>query len=49
MAKFILQYNYFEFNEETKQNISGTVIGTKFAPLYACTFMDLVEIEFLKT
>ena len=32
MAKFVLQNNYFEFNGETKQQISGTAIGTKFAP-----------------
>ena len=49
MAKFVLQNNYFEFNEETKKHISGTVIGTKFAHLYACIFMDQVETEFLKT
>ena len=28
MAKFVLQNNYFEFNGETKQQISGTAIGT---------------------
>ena len=49
MAKFVLQNNYFEFNGETKQQISGTAIGTKFAPPYACIFMDQVESEFLKT
>ena len=27
---------------------SGTAIGTKFAPPYACIFMDEVETEFLK-
>ena len=49
MAKFVLQNNYFEFNGETKQQISGTAIGTKFAPPYACIFMDQVESKFLKT
>ena len=49
MAKFVLQNNYFEFNRETKQQISGTAIGTKCASLYACIFMDQVESEFLKT
>ena len=49
MAKFVLQNNYFEFNGETKQQISGTAIGTKCASLYACIFMDQVESEFLKT
>ena len=49
MAKFVLQNNYFEINGETNQQISGAVIGTKFAPPYACIFMDQVESEFLKT
>ena len=49
MAKFVLQNNYFKFNGETKQQISGTNIGAKFAPPYACTFMDQAESEFLKT
>ena len=49
MAKFVLPNNYFEFNGETKQQISGTAIGTKFAPPYACTFMGQVESEFLET
>ena len=49
MAKFVLQNNYFEFIGETKQQISGTAIGTKFAPPYACILMDQVESEFLKT
>ena len=31
MAKFVLQNNYFELNGETKQQISGTAIGTKSA------------------
>ena len=49
MAKFVLQNNCFEFNGETKQQISGTAIGTKFAPTYACIFMHQVASEFLKT
>ena len=31
MAKFVLQNNYFEFNGETKQQISGTAVGRMFA------------------
>ena len=46
---FVLQNNYFEFNGEVKQQISGTAIGTKFAPPYACIFMDQDESEFWKT
>ena len=49
MAKFVLQNNYFEINGETKQQNFGTAIGTKFAPPYACVFMDQVKSEFLKT
>ena len=40
MAEFVLKNNYFEFDSKVKKQISGTVIGTKFAPSYACVFMD---------
>ena len=43
-TKFALQNKYFEFNRETKQQISSTAIGTKFA----CIFMDQVGPELLK-
>ena len=33
MADFVLKNNYFEFDSCIKQKISGTAIGTKFAPL----------------
>ena len=49
MAEFVLKNNYFEFNGDVKHQISGTAIGTKFAPPYACIFMDQVETEFLQT
>ena len=49
LAKFVLQNNYFEFNGEVKLQISEIAIGTKFTPSYACSFMDQVESEFLKT
>ena len=32
-----------------KQQISGTAIGTKFAPPYAFIYMDKTEADFLKT
>ena len=48
MAEFVLKNNYFEFNSSFKNQISGTAIGTKFAPPYACIFMDYIEREFLK-
>ena len=47
MADFVLKNNFFEFNGEIKQQISGTAMGTKFAPTYACIFMDKVETDFL--
>ena len=49
MAEFVLKNNYFEFNGSIKQQISGTAIGTKFAPPYVCIFIDKFETNFLKT
>ena len=48
MAKFLPKNNFFEFDTKVKQQISGTAIGTQFAPPYACIFMDGVETEFLE-
>ena len=41
MAEFVLS------NSDVCQQISGTAIGTKFAPPYACIYMDQVEQKFL--
>ena len=49
ITEIVLKNSYFEFNEKVFQHISGTAIGTKFAPRYACIFMDEMEISFLKT
>ena len=49
MAEFVLKNNVFEFNSKVFQQISGTAIGTKFAPPYACIYMDRVEQDFLET
>ena len=49
MAEFLLRNNYLEFNEKFCKQISGTAIGTKFAPPYICIFMDEMETSFLKT
>ena len=49
MAVFVLQNNMFEFNSKFYQKISGTAIGTNFAPPYASIFMDYIETEFLKS
>ena len=48
MAEFVLKNYYFEFDSKVKKQISGTAIGTKFAPPYVCIFMDKVEIAFLE-
>ena len=48
IADFVLKSNYSEFNGNVKKQISGTAIGTKFAPPYACILMDQVETEFLE-
>ena len=32
MAEFVLSNNFFQFNNQIKQQISGTAIGTKCAP-----------------
>ena len=48
MAKFVLENNIFEFDSRTFQQLAGTAIGTKFAPPYACIFMDELEEEFLE-
>ena len=49
MADFILKNNLFEFDSRFYKQISVTAIGMKFAPPYACIFMDHIETECLKT
>ena len=48
MADFVLKNNFFEFDTNVYQQISGTVIGTKFALPYAGIFMDQLETKFLE-
>ena len=43
-----MKNNLFEFNGQIKQQISGTAIGIKCAPTYACIYMDKIGVEFLK-
>ena len=38
MAELVLKNNYFELNGKVKKQISGTAIGTKFAPQYVHIF-----------
>ena len=49
MTDFVLKNNFFKFNVEVKRQKYGTSIGTKFAPTYACIFMEEVETEVLKS
>ena len=49
MEDFVLKNKYFELHGQIKQQIYGTAIGTKFAPPYACLFMDKNETVFLET
>ena len=49
MTDFVLKNNFFEVDSKFYKQISGTAIGTKFAPPYACIFIDHIETEFLKT
>ena len=49
MAEFVLKNIFFEFNGGVKIQKSGKVIGTKFAPSYACFFMDETETQFLRS
>ena len=48
MAEFVLKNIYFQSNGKVKQQISGNAIGNKFAPTYACVFMDQEENDFHK-
>ena len=48
MTEFVLKNNYFELTLKSRNKISGTAIRTKFAPPYACIFMDKAEREFLE-
>ena len=49
VADFVLKNNYFDLDGQIKQQISGTAISTKFAPPYACLFMNKIETAFLET
>lgn len=43
--KFILENNYFMFNDKHYRQISGTAMGTKVAPTYANLVMGFLELE----
>ena len=48
MAEFVLINNFLEFDTNVYQQISGTAIGTKFAPPFGCIFMGQFETKFLE-
>ena len=43
LARFVLNNNYFEFDDQLYLQTSGTAIGTKMAPSYAVIFMHILE------
>ena len=49
MPEQALKNNYFEFSGKVKQQLSGTGIGTKYAPPYAFIFMDKVETGLIES
>ena len=46
IEEVVLNNNIFDFNNKAFQQESGTAIGTKFATLYACIYMDETEQRF---
>ena len=48
ITPFVLKNNYIGFDSMIKQQVSGTAIGTTFAPPYACISMYRMEAEFLE-
>jgi hypothetical protein len=42
---FILKNNYFSFEDDFYLQISGTAMGTKMAPTYACLVMGYLETK----
>ena len=48
-TEFVLKIKYCEFNGKVKQQLSGTAIGTKFVPSFACILIDQVKTEFLES
>ena len=48
IAEFVLKNNFFEFDTNVHEQISGIVIAAKFSPPYACIFMDQLESKFLE-
>ena len=47
ITKFILNHNYFTFDDQFYLQTHGTAMGTKMAPVYANLFMAYLEERFL--
>ena len=47
LASFVLKRNYFFFNDTPYLQISGTAMGTKMAPSFACLFVGHLEDQLL--
>ena len=48
LARFILENNFFEFEDKIYRQKLGTAIGTKFAPSFANLFMFDLERKLLR-
>ena len=47
LAERVLKNNIFQFDKKTFKQLSGTTIGTKFAPPYAILFIADLEEKIL--
>ena len=47
MASYVLKYNYFSFEKDFYLQVSGTSMGSVFAPNYANLFMGYFENKFV--
>ena len=48
LTEFILNHNYFIFEDQTYLQLKGTAMGTRMAPQYANIFMSDLEQKFLE-
>jgi hypothetical protein len=47
LTKLILESNIFEFNGKLYIQLHGTAMGSKFAPSFACIYLNWLEQKFL--
>jgi hypothetical protein len=45
LASFVLRNNYLRYNNSLYLQISGTAMGTCFAPAYATLYLHVIEVE----